>query len=1141
MRWRLCLLFFFISFPVFLQAQVKINEIFLTNGSADMVTPDYNYVNWVELYNMGASMSMVGFYLSDDSTNLKKWLIPTNTLTKKGFLVLYVDGLNTGFHTNFKPDPDGGVLWLSRSTGQIIDRVAYTRQVYDISYGRMPDGSDLFYYFRTPTRRASNNSDIVKDQALPPLFDKKAGFYSSSLIVTIKNQSSKGTVYYTTDGSEPTEKSYIYANPIVISSNTVLRARTFENGKAPGEIITASYLIQRKPAMSVVSLSTAPANLTDNTIGIYVEGTNGIEGNCYGKANWNRDWERPANFEFFDSQLQPVLNQNAGIKISGACSRTQPQKSLTIHARDKYGKGKFDYKFFHDRAFDKFNSLFLRNGGNDVDNTVFRDEIFQKLTDRNMDLDHQAFEPSVLFINGKYYGIQTLYERSGTDLIEEKFGLTDDMIDMVDVWGNVIAGSSTDYMNLINFANSHSLVDANNYKYVTSRIDLNEYIDYLIFEIFIGNHDWPGNNMKIWKKKGNNKWRWVAYDTDFGFGLYSSIYDETVPMVFDSTRATSWPNPLWTTILPRRLVENPQFRQVFLNRFFMHINSTFRSDLVKKTIDSVANLFNSEMPYHCNRWGKSYSNWQSNINDLKVRAEQRPDIVINQLIQWFNLNSTAAVGYHNLSNIYGKLAIDDIQSVDTVFSGLFPVGSTIHVSFIPPEGFSFKRAYRIIRESLTRDYFIKSGDLWKYWDKGEIGTTDWLLPQFEDSSWSQGPSELGYGDNDEKTVVSYGNDANNKYITTYFRKTFVADSAMLKDSLVLRIKYDDGAVIYFNGNKQYTLNFPSDSITYSTLANNCPDESAFFEYPVDHSWLHPGNNTIAVEIHQTNVTSSDISFDFELVGYKYSGKSSKILITNQQFTDTINGSVEYWAEYQPIAEFSPSLIINEMVLNNASYPDEFGDLDSWLEIYNTGMDTINLTNYYFTDSTQIPYKYQISRWHASEVSLPPSSYGLLWIDNQPWQGALHLPFKLKNINTLYIFQKINSNYILVDSVENHMLYGPYSLGRYPDVTGALNLLCFATPLKANEQCFETNTLKVSNNEEVKIYYSSQAKILSVTLPSNLDNVANIQLIDMQGKILMNEQTFNPNFSYYLGNFRTGIYIIRVFFHNNQTTQKIVTW
>jgi hypothetical protein len=162
--------------------------------------------------------------------------------------------------------------------------------------------------------------------------------------------------------------------------------------------------------------------------------------------------------------------------------------------------------------------------------------------------------------------------------------------------------------------------------------------------------------------------------------------------------------------------------------------------------------------------------------------------------------------------------------------------------------------------------FIDKGATWKYLDNGSNQGSTWDSLGFDDSSWKSGAAQLGYGDGDEKTVVSFGGSSSNKYITTYFRKSFnVADPAAVQ-SLNLELLRDDGAVVYLNGTEVYRTNMPSGTIAYTTAASAAIEDTTFYSTSVNTSLLHAGNNVIAVEIHQAGPDSSDISFDFDLKG-----------------------------------------------------------------------------------------------------------------------------------------------------------------------------------------------------------------------------------------------------------------------------------
>ncbi|HUS91547.1 MAG TPA: lamin tail domain-containing protein [Phycisphaerae bacterium] len=164
---------------------------------------------------------------------------------------------------------------------------------------------------------------------------------------------------------------------------------------------------------------------------------------------------------------------------------------------------------------------------------------------------------------------------------------------------------------------------------------------------------------------------------------------------------------------------------------------------------------------------------------------------------------------------------------------------------------------------------IPQGALWRYLDDGSNQGTAWHQPGFNDSSWSAGPAQLGYGEGDEATVVDYGGNSSNKYITTYFRRTFQVTNAWQVSGLTLSLLRDDGAVMYLNGQELPRSNMPAGAIDYQTRASSGVgggDESTFYQYTIDPALLVEGDNVLAVEIHQNAPNSTDASFDLRLVG-----------------------------------------------------------------------------------------------------------------------------------------------------------------------------------------------------------------------------------------------------------------------------------
>ena len=167
---------------------------------------------------------------------------------------------------------------------------------------------------------------------------------------------------------------------------------------------------------------------------------------------------------------------------------------------------------------------------------------------------------------------------------------------------------------------------------------------------------------------------------------------------------------------------------------------------------------------------------------------------------------------------------------------------------------------------------IENGSLWKFLDNGTNQGSSWIDIDFDDDSWNTGYAELGYGDGDETTIVGYGNEENNKHITTYFRHQFIVNNTENIQNLTLFLKRDDGAVIYLNGNELLRSNMPSEQIefdTFASVATPPETEGLFYSWSLPNEFLQDGQNIIAVELHQVNQTSSDISFDLELVGTSY--------------------------------------------------------------------------------------------------------------------------------------------------------------------------------------------------------------------------------------------------------------------------------
>ncbi len=593
-------------------------------------------------------------------------------------------------HTNFKISASGEVISLYDATGRLLDQIALGNMPTDVSFGRQPDGSSNWLYFLQATPGKSNTT--LGYRALPgePNFSHDSGFYSAGFFVAILPSSPQHEVYYTLDGSVPSKTSQRYNSPISITKTSVLRAREFSSDGVASVTVTRNYLINENIQLPVICLTTDPYNLWDPDSGIYVLGKN-YEPNAphYG-ANFWQDWERPVHVEFFEPGGAIAFRLNAGMKIFGGWTRDFAQKSLAIFARNRYGASEIQYQLFPDKPIQRFESFVLRNSGNDWLSTMFRDGMMQNLL-KATDLDLVAYRPAVVFLNGQYWGILNIREKINEHYLAANRQVDPDNIDLLENNVDVIHGDATHYRSMLNFITTRDIRLSVVYDSVKKMMDVDNFMDYQIAQIYFDNRDWPGNNVKYWRTRSSSgRWKWIVFDTDFGFGLWNAAaYRDNTLEFATAPNGPDWPNPPWSTFLLRRLLENPQFKTDFINRFADHLNVTFNPQRVNGKIDSIKNLIQSEIPRHRSKWPESARNWQQNVQNLKQFATYRPSFVRTHLITKFNLKGTARISLQVSPSNSGEIRLNSILLKHFPWQGDYFKEVPIQITAIPSPGFRF--------------------------------------------------------------------------------------------------------------------------------------------------------------------------------------------------------------------------------------------------------------------------------------------------------------------------------------------------------------------------------------------------------------------------------------------------------------------
>ena len=961
---------FFCSSTLFAQLpKIVINEFLASNQTTNQ-DPDFSqFSDWLELYNTTASdIDISGYFLTDNMDNPSKWQFPGNTLIPaQGYLLVWADGKDVDLHTNFKISKGGEELALSNTDTLGIDSIRFGSQEDDISYGRVSENLSEWAYFSPPSPGIENNSINTVDITPEPVFSIEGGFYSGSQSVSFIN-AGEVDIYYSLDGTPPDDSSTPYTNPIIINRTTPIRAIAYQAGKPSSDVITNTYFIDIPVNLPVISIVTDPDNFFDDEIGIYVTGVNGTGGYCAGVvSNVNQDWERPVNVELYEMDGDQGLNQRAGVKIFGGCSRHRyPQKSLSLFARNEYGKGSFNYKLFEEKDIDKFETFILRSSADDQMWTMFRDAAAQQLLVNTMDADYQAYQPVVVYLNGDYWGIHNIREKLNEHYIAGNFGVDPNDVNILANDGsnwNTSHGSNVDYTSMFNFVTTNNMANPNTYEKVKGMMDIDQYIDYMVGHIYLAERDWPGNNIKFWKANTGEytRWRWINFDLDQTLTYYWIIEN----MIDKSTtdRGTGWPNPEWSTRLFRNLLKNQEFRNQFINQYSWHMSTTFDSTRVIAIIDSLADRIRPEIPYHIEKWGglldetgsaaeswisptfDSIELWESNVDTMRIFARKRQQHTVQNMVDHFGLSGASRVNV-NLSILESGLLKILGKKIPDGFKGKFFNDVPVQLSATSLLGYNFSH-WEERSGTLANIFIINVGAEWKYHDLGADLGVAWTQTDYDDGSWTIGFAQLGYGDGDEATIVDYGGNPNNKHITTYFRKSFELSDPQSYISCTISLLVDDGAVAFLNGNEIARVNMPEGDIDYLTTAPvYIPDETAFHNFTVPVELLATGTNVIAVEIHQSSSTSSDLSFDCSFSGSSTSEGKPKTY-TTQDIEIAFSGDITLTAHFEADTIQNENLV----VISEINYRSAAGyNTEDWIEIYNNSGTVIDMTGWKFMDS-----------------------------------------------------------------------------------------------------------------------------------------------------------------------------------------------
>ncbi len=521
----------------------------------------------------------------------------------------------------------------------------------------------------------------AQDNSLSTQFSHPPGSYEHDIQLIIDSGHPNTVTYFTLDGRAPgPQNGTVYSKPIRLSADeeqiVVIRAQSYLPSGESGPITSATYFMGLDTQLPLLSIIIDPEDFYGRERGIYTN-----------HEQRGKEWERPVALTYVDNSSGESFHLGAGMRIHGGWTRFfYDKKSLRLYFREEYGARKLDFPLFGEEGQVTFDHLVLHNSDKDL--LLFKNRLVERLTQQMGGFSPRS-QPALVFINGEPWGIYTIRERINVRLLAENYGVP--AADISDTPNNrgmqspeQLAVDTVHWENLMTFVLENDLSDPHNYAYLQTQMDVPNFVDYYLLQMYVANSDWPHHNVHQFRPRTQGgRWEWIVWDNDFAF-------EQVGAQMVDHVLDVEHPLGERMEILLNKLLDNPQFRHLFLTRAADLLNTTLSPGNVSALVEEHIAELECDIDIERSRWDIS-RDWTEAKEHIREFASQRSAIMRGHIVESLQLPGTSQINFEQSSAGGGWVDINNSGPQALPWEGTFFQDTTIEVRAIAPGGYQFHR------------------------------------------------------------------------------------------------------------------------------------------------------------------------------------------------------------------------------------------------------------------------------------------------------------------------------------------------------------------------------------------------------------------------------------------------------------------